>query len=72
VDENGGAKDNFTTEQLKSLTAIVATLERAYPGAEVLGHRDLSPDLNGDGVIEKHEWVKDCPCFDVRKWRNLT
>lgn len=70
VDEGGNAEDNFTTEQLKSLTAIVATLERAYPGAEVLGHRDLSPDQNGDGVIDQNEWVKDCPCFDVRLWRN--
>ena len=72
VNENGEAKDNFTTEQLKSLTALVATLERAYPDAEVLGHRDLSPDLDGDGVIEENEWIKECPCFDVRGWRNMT
>lgn len=31
----------------------------------VCGHRDLSPDLNGDGVIQKREWVKTCPGFDV-------
>jgi N-acetyl-anhydromuramyl-L-alanine amidase AmpD len=72
VNEDGSAEDNFTTEQLKSLTAIVATLERAYPGAEVLGHRDLSPDLNGDGVVDQSEWVKECPCFDVRGWRTMT
>jgi N-acetyl-anhydromuramyl-L-alanine amidase AmpD len=72
VNDQGDAEDNFSTEQMKSLTAIVATLERAYPGAEVLGHRDLSPDLNGDGVIEKSEWIKECPCFDVRSWRNMT
>ena len=69
VDADGNAEDNFSTEQLKSLTAIVATLERAYPDAEVLGHRDLSPDLDGDGVVEENEWIKDCPCFDVREWR---
>lgn len=31
------------------------------------GHRDLSPDLNGNGVIEPEEWVKVCPCFEVGK-----
>ena len=27
-----------------------------------------SPDLNGDGVIEPYEYVKACPCFDVREF----
>jgi hypothetical protein len=39
----------------------------------VLGHRDFSPDLNGDGLITPNEWMKACPCFDVSKklseWR---
>ena len=34
----------------------------------MLGHRDTSPDLNGDGVIEPYEYVKACPCFDVREF----
>ena len=33
---------------------------------EVLGHRDTSPDLDGDGIVEPEEWTKMCPCFDVR------
>jgi len=70
VDDQGDAEDNFTDEQYESLVAILVTLERAYPFAEILGHRDLSPDLDGDGIIEEHEWLKDCPCFDVREWRN--
>jgi hypothetical protein len=37
-----------------------------YPIVDVLGHRDASPDKNGDGVITKNEWVKSCPCFSVR------
>jgi len=61
----GKAENNFTDEQWESLDAVVAMLRRAYPYAEVLGHRDLSPDLDGDGIIEKHEWVKQCPCFSV-------
>ena len=35
---------------------------------QVLGHRDTSPDLNGDGVIEPYEYVKACPCFDVKEF----
>ena len=34
----------------------------------MLGHRDTSPDLNGDGVIEPYEYVKVCPCFDVKEF----
>lgn len=34
----------------------------------ICGHRDLSPDLNGDGTIEAREWVKTCPGFDVSTW----
>ena len=37
-----------------------------YPGCRVCGHRDLSPDLNGNGEIEPEEWVKACPCFEVK------
>ena len=67
VDEDGKAEDNFTPDQGESLMNLLGMLRCAYPGAEVLGHRDLSPDLNGDGVIDSHEWVKDCPSFDVRE-----
>lgn len=31
----------------------------------VCGHRDLSPDKNGDGRIVSNEWLKTCPGFDV-------
>jgi hypothetical protein len=30
-----------------------------------MGHRDLSPDLDGNGHIEPDEWMKQCPGFDV-------
>ncbi len=29
----------------------------------ILGHRDLTPDLDNNGKIEPREWVKFCPCF---------
>ena len=30
-------------------------------------HRDLSPDRNGNGEIEPEEWIKACPCFEVKE-----
>lgn len=60
--------DEFSDAQWASLAALVADLRKRYPDAKVLGHRDLSPDLNGNGVIEPDEWVKVCPGFDVSAW----
>jgi hypothetical protein len=37
-------------------------------GLRIVGHRDLSPDLDGDGVIEPFEWLKTCPGFSVADW----
>lgn len=34
----------------------------------VCGHRDLSPDTNGSGLVEPSEWLKTCPGFDVAAW----
>jgi len=42
-------------------------LQEKFPGCRVCGHRDLSPDLNGNGEIEPEEWIKQCPCFEVAK-----
>jgi N-acetyl-anhydromuramyl-L-alanine amidase AmpD len=65
---NGRAVNNFTQEQMESLVSTVQYLKGLYPSAEVLGHRDLSPDKNNDGKITPDEWLKACPCFDVREW----
>ena len=58
----------YTLAQWRELDALVAKLRARYPTAQILGHRDLSPDLDGDGIIEKHEWLKTCPGFDVAAW----
>ena len=60
--------DRFSFEQWRSLAQLVMGLRHKYPDAEVLGHRDFSPDLDGDGVIEPFEWMKTCPGFEVRDW----
>lgn len=64
-EQTGDAEDNFTEDQYDSLWDVLCVLERAYPDAQIVGHRDLSPDLDGDGIVEEHEWLKECPSFDV-------
>lgn len=60
--------DKFTAAQWSALQGFVTNLQQKYPLAKVCGHRDFSPDLDGDGVIEPQEWIKLCPGFDVATW----
>ncbi len=67
LSESGNYKDTRTIPQKRALLELLKKLCKAYPTAEVVGHRDLSPDLNNDGFIDKWEWIKACPCFDARQ-----
>lgn len=60
--------DAYTADQWRGLRTLVQGLQLRYPGAKVVGHRDLSPDADGDGEVEPHEWLKTCPGFDVPAW----
>ena len=60
--------DTFTSAQAISLKLCIDLARHAYPNASVEGHRDRYPDLDGDGIIESHEWMKACPTFGVREW----
>lgn len=60
--------DAFTAAQWEALGKLVDGLRKTYPAARVCGHRDLSPDKNGDGKITSNEWLKTCPGFDVATW----
>lgn len=68
LDEAGQPAMNFTPGQWAALAVTRRFLSAVYPGAEWLGHRDLSPDKDGDGEVEPHEYLKQCPCFSVRDW----
>jgi N-acetylmuramoyl-L-alanine amidase len=69
LDESGKAERNFTDAQYEALVLCIQFLKRVYPTIrDIRGHRDFSPDLNNDGQVTKAEWLKECPCFDVREW----
>lgn len=68
-DTNGTmCKDTRTPAQKAALIKLIKELKAKHPSVKrVIGHRDTSPDLNGDGVISPYEWIKGCPCFDAAK-----
>jgi len=68
VDKAGKPKDTRTAAQIKALEGLLGRLSAKYPKAVILGHRDLSPDKDGDGQVEPAEWIKVCPCFEAGPW----
>lgn len=68
VGEDLRGQDNFTDDQYESLEVLLRELKGMYPNCKIVGHRDLSPDLNKDGVITKNEWFKECPSFEVKEF----
>lgn len=61
-------KDTRTPAQREALEKLLRELVCRFGPVRICGHRDLSPDLDRDGVVERHEWMKACPCFDVAAW----
>lgn len=59
-------KDTRTAAQKVALRKLTADLIKRFTTIKlVAGHRDFSPDLNGNGKIEQREWIKACPCYDA-------
>lgn len=56
ADDRKKSINNFTEDQMQSLWVTLKELKLQFPGAEIVGHRDL-PDVK-----------KACPGFDVRSW----
>lgn len=56
ADRNGGLTPS------KALAVAVTS------GMHIVGHRDLSPDQNKNGIVEPFEWLKTCPGFNVADW----
>ena len=67
LDTSGKPADTRTPVQKTAMDDLINKLTREYEIAELLGHRDTSPDLNDNGIVEPFEFIKVCPCFDVRE-----
>lgn len=57
--------DNRTDAQKSTLVKLLTELKRKYPNAKIMGHRDISPDKNHNGIVDPWERIKECPCFDA-------
>lgn len=73
--------DRFTRAQWDALRKTVCELAMRYnvplafanvaansKARGLLGHRDCSPDTNHNGRVDRHEWIKVCPGFNVEAW----
>lgn len=66
LDSDFRPRDTRTAAQKQTLMQLHARLRDLWPEIYTVGHRDLSPDRNRDGVVTSDEWVKVCPCFDAK------
>lgn len=58
--------DNRTEAQKLTLIKVLKELRKKYPKAKILGHRDISPDKNHNGIVDPWERIKECPCFEAQ------
>lgn len=65
IDAKWKGVDNRTEEQKKSLRTLLSNLKNKYPSAKIMGHRDISPDKNGNGIVDPWERIKECPAFNA-------
>lgn len=68
LDSQGKPKDTRTCSQITGMQFLHSQFSKDFPGIIWKGHRDFSPDLNKNGTIDRWEWIKSCPCFDVEQW----
>lgn len=66
------AADTRTPAQKKSIREAISLVQTQLKASgqdiskvKIQGHRDFSPDKNGNGVIEPWERIKECPSFDA-------
>lgn len=67
VDAKLKSVDNRTEAQKESLLRLLRELRQRYPDAVIMGHRDISPDKNSNGIVDPWERIKDCPCFEAKE-----
>lgn len=68
VDNHGKAIDNRTAAQKATILKYLRKWHAMFPEAIIQGHRDFSPDKNGNGRVDPWERIKECPSFSVKDW----
>lgn len=68
IPRNDKYKSGLNELQLLTALNLVKVIKNAVPSVQFKGHRDASPDTNGNGKVDKSEWIKTCPNFDVCEW----
>jgi hypothetical protein len=66
-----GGVDDRTPQQKSEMERIVKNLLKPMylgPNMVIRGHRDMSPDRDGNGIITPDEFLKQCPSFSVSDW----
>lgn len=65
IDAKGRPVDNRTEAQKIELRELLQVLHKQFPKAKIMGHRDISPDVNHNDKVDPKERIKECPCFDA-------
>jgi len=74
-------KDTRTTEQKIAILEVIQEIRHYLAtngkviskGLGIVGHRDFSPDKDGNGVVAPWERIKECPCFEaMTEYRQYT
>lgn len=65
LDDQGEPADTRTPLQQLAIKHLIGLLVNEFKIYDVYGHRDLSPDINGDGQVTSVDWIKMCPCYDA-------
>lgn len=60
--DTGKPDDTYNYHQMETLKALIKQLKTTFKitNKTIQGHRDWYGD--------RSDWLKMCPCFDVRKW----
>ena len=72
LDSNSNPKDTRTEAQKDAILTCIKESMAYGKIIRIVGHRDLSPDLNKNGIVEPFEWIKSCPCFEaITEYKHL-
>jgi len=65
-----GGVDDRTPAQKREMKKLIQELrsDAILGPIPVYGHRDMSPDRDGNGIITPDEFIKKCPSFSVSDW----